>query len=68
MGARFYTTIPTVDSAKDTIGHGTHTATIAAGNYVEDASFYGIAKGIARGGVLSARIELIMFVSEDATT
>ncbi|KAL0336309.1 UNVERIFIED_CONTAM: Subtilisin-like protease SBT4.6 [Sesamum radiatum] len=68
MGARFYTTIPTIDSAKETIGHGTHTAAIAAGNYVEDASFYGIAKGIARGGVLSARIELIMFVSEDATT
>ncbi|KAI3467392.1 hypothetical protein Pfo_024055 [Paulownia fortunei] len=44
------------DSARDKVGHGTHTASIAAGNYVKDASFYGIAKGTARGGVPSARI------------
>ncbi|PIN25333.1 Cucumisin [Handroanthus impetiginosus] len=53
IGARFYTNF---DSARDPIGHGTHTASIAAGNYVKDASFYGIAQGTVRGGVPLARI------------
>ena len=43
-------------SARDDVGHGTHTASTAAGRYVRDASFYEIAKGTARGGVPSARI------------
>ncbi|CAL0328177.1 unnamed protein product [Lupinus luteus] len=52
IGARYYTDV----SARDDDGHGTHTASIVAGNYIPDASFYGLAKGIARGGVPSARI------------
>ncbi|KAL0336311.1 UNVERIFIED_CONTAM: Subtilisin-like protease SBT4.3 [Sesamum radiatum] len=57
IGARYYNSYsPTDDSARDKMGHGTHTASTAAGNYVKDASFYGIAKGTARGGVPSARI------------
>ncbi|GMJ00872.1 hypothetical protein like AT3G46850 [Hibiscus trionum] len=52
IGARVYTT----DSARDTLGHGSHTASTAAGNHIQNASFYGLAEGTARGGVPSARI------------
>ncbi|KAG6480859.1 hypothetical protein ZIOFF_057447 [Zingiber officinale] len=37
-------------------GHGTHTASIAAGRTVSHASLYGLAKGMARGVVPSARL------------
>lgn len=48
----------TVDyrSARDSIGHGTHTASTAAGNVIPGASFYGKAKGTATGMIYSARI------------
>ncbi|KAK4479774.1 hypothetical protein RD792_015309 [Penstemon davidsonii] len=56
IGARFYGSDSNFDSARDTVGHGTHTASTAAGNIVKGASFYSIAKGTARGGVPSSRI------------
>nr|KAJ0209040.1 hypothetical protein LSAT_V11C400160470 [Lactuca sativa] len=53
IGARSYIV---GDSVRDTKGHGTHASSIAAGSHVYEASYYGIAKGIARGGVPSARL------------
>ncbi|KAK3022910.1 hypothetical protein RJ639_046454 [Escallonia herrerae] len=58
IGARYYLSYdePSERSARDTRGHGTHTASTIAGNNVKNASFYGLLQGTARGGVPSARI------------
>ncbi|KAL0899958.1 hypothetical protein Bca101_083919 [Brassica carinata] len=52
IGARYYTT----ESARDDVGHGSHTASTAAGNAVSAVSFYGLGNGTARGGVPGERV------------
>ncbi|TKW17216.1 hypothetical protein SEVIR_5G351700v4 [Setaria viridis] len=63
IGARFYHAGVAEEelksdylSARDANGHGTHTASTAAGSVVEAASFHGLASGTARGGAPRARI------------
>ncbi|MCD9561158.1 hypothetical protein HAX54_020134 [Datura stramonium] len=61
IGAKYYRTngeFPwgDIQSPRDTEGHGSHTASTAAGRSVSKASLYGLGSGTARGGVPSARI------------
>ncbi|KAK4835640.1 hypothetical protein QYF36_012394 [Acer negundo] len=76
IGARYYHITSTASSnssktttgggsPRDPIGHGTHVAAIAAGAHVKNVSYYGLARGTARGGSPSSRIASYKACSED---
>ncbi|XP_038903594.1 subtilisin-like protease SBT5.4 [Benincasa hispida] len=61
IGARFFNLgygelSVTFNSSKDNVGHGTHTLSIAGGNFVSGANVLGMGNGTIKGGSPRARV------------
>ncbi|XP_061998211.1 subtilisin-like protease SBT4.10 [Rosa rugosa] len=69
IGARYYKDSDfeegEIQSPRDSSGHGTHCASVAAGNAVSNASINGLGLGTARGAVPSARIAVYKICWKD---
>ncbi|RZB53191.1 Subtilisin-like protease isoform A [Glycine soja] len=65
IGARFFNKAfeayngkldPSSETARDFVGHGTHTLSTAGGNFVPGASVFAVGNGTAKGGSPRARV------------
>ncbi|KAL5560935.1 hypothetical protein UlMin_030682 [Ulmus minor] len=66
IGVRYFNSInDSESSAVDTVGHGSHMVSTAAGGLVHNASLFGLAKGVSSGITRKARLAIYKFCSDE---